>query len=75
MNFGLSDQPYSEVVRQSQIVVRLIEDEIEPQRDIFIRENKNLAKIEADISSVQQQIQLRYILSRLLWNEQCIKII
>lgn len=59
MNFGLSDQPYSEVIRQSELMVQMIEDELRPQREIFFKENANLSKIEADRASVQQQIQLR----------------
>ena len=59
MNFGLSDQPYSEIVRQSEEVVALIELEIEPQRALLVKENENLTKIESDKSSVLQQIQLR----------------
>lgn len=59
MNFGLSDQPYSEIVSQSQEVVTMLEAEMEPQQDKLTKEKENLAKIEADISSVVQQIQLR----------------
>ena len=60
MNFGLSDQPYSEIVHESEELVALLEEEIEPQRDKLMKEKENLAKIEADKSSVLQQIQLRY---------------
>jgi len=59
VNFGLSDQPYSEIVSQSQEVVTMLEAEMEPQQDKLTKEKENLAKIEADISSVVQQIQLR----------------
>ena len=59
MNFGLSNEPYSEVIRQSELMVQMIEDEIQPQRENFLRENANLSKIEEDRASVQQQIQLR----------------
>ena len=59
MNFGLSEQPYSEIVHESEELVALLEAEIEPQRDTLMKENENLAKIEADKSSVLQQIQLR----------------